>query len=110
MLAATDRVIELVRRAVLAGNLPDGAGLRITVERELGDTTTFGAMLAPCPQSTDTTLIFSQDVRLFLAPSASTKLSDKLLDVHVEANEVKFEVTDQQEPDEAAAAPRSFAG
>ena len=101
MLAVTDRVIELVRQAMLAGNLPDGAGLRITVERESGDTTTFGAMLAPSPHSTDKTLIFSRDVRLFLAPSVSARLSDKLLDVRVEPSEVKFAVTDQPEPDEA---------
>jgi hypothetical protein len=101
MLAVTDRVIELVRQAMLAGNLPDGAGLRITLERESGGTTTFGAMLTRRPQPADKTLIFSRDVRLFLAPSVSTRLSGKLLDVTVEPAKVVFALTDRQEPDQA---------
>ncbi|HYV14968.1 MAG TPA: HesB/YadR/YfhF-family protein [Conexibacter sp.] len=95
MLAITDSAADAIRGIVAAPGLPEGAGLRITLQGDSSaDATALEVTVAELPDASDQVLD-EEGARVFVEEQAVEMLDDKLLDAQVEGTRVGFTLMDQ---------------
>ncbi len=96
MLAITKEAAAAVDGIITARELPDEAGVRLTLEPGAENGEGAGAEirlnLAPGPESGDEVL---EEAPVFLEPAAASALEDKLLDAEVSGDQVRFAVREK---------------
>jgi Fe-S cluster assembly iron-binding protein IscA len=92
MLAVTENAAAVIRDLTGQQAVPDGSGLRITADPQVG-----GLILSLAPQpEEDDQVVDAAGARLFLDPGAAALLDDKALDAAIgDAGEVEFAVSEQ---------------
>jgi Fe-S cluster assembly iron-binding protein IscA len=92
-LQVSDTAAEVIGEMLVEMDLPEGAGLRITIEA--GDE--LNLSIEPEAQAGDRTTE-DHGVTLFLDEQAATELDDKVLDAHRHGDHAHFSIEDQQQP------------
>jgi Fe-S cluster assembly iron-binding protein IscA len=93
LLALTDSAVEAVKRIVSSSEEDPGGGIRVVAEQD-GVETRFQLSIVALP-SEDDAVIEEQGARVFLESKAAYLLDDKVLDAHVDQNQVAFKLDDQ---------------
>lgn len=83
MLALTDRAVGIIKQAVEANQLPNGAGVRITASTPPAEQSAYSVGLAEAPQLEDE-VVDVDGARVFLDEAASSRLDDKVLDAEID--------------------------
>jgi iron-sulfur cluster assembly protein len=89
MLAISENAAKAIRGLVAAPEVPDSAGLRITLP-PTGEAS-FELSVAATPAEDDE-IVEEQGAKVFLDPGAATLLEDKRLDAEVDAGQVTFAI------------------
>jgi iron-sulfur cluster assembly protein len=92
-LQLTDTAADVIGEMIVEMDLPEGAGLRITIEP--GDELSLS--VEPEGQAGDRTTE-AHGVTLFLDEQAATELDDKVLDAERHGDHAHFSIEDQQQP------------
>jgi Fe-S cluster assembly iron-binding protein IscA len=79
---------------VSAENAPEGAGVRISQGVGADGQPAIGLSLAPEPEAGDE-IVDDASVPVFLAPDVADLLDDKVLDAHVEGDQIAFQIGEQ---------------
>src|SRR5579859_1924816 len=97
MLALTDSAVGVIRDLTTQAGLPDGTGLRIAPQPDVGngESPAFALSLSQGPGAGDE-VIEAADTRVYLEPQVAQQLQDKVLDARIdEQGEVAFLVSPQ---------------
>ena len=95
MLAVTEEAATAIGGIITARELPDEAGVRLTLETVAADgggERELRMAIVEAPRSDDEVL---EGVPVFLEPEAAAALEDKLLDADVSGDQVQFAVRQQ---------------
>jgi iron-sulfur cluster assembly protein len=94
MLALTESAVEAVKGIVSSSEeAQKTGGLRLVAEQH-GEEANFELSVVALPGEDDQ-VVEEQGARVFLGPEAASLLEDKVLDAHVEQNQVSFTLADQ---------------
>jgi iron-sulfur cluster assembly protein len=91
MLAVTQDAALVIRGIVDAAELPEEAGLRITVEETAEGRVGLGLDLAAEPQADDE-VVDALGAQIFLEPDAAELLDDKVLDATLVDDRIAFAI------------------
>lgn len=94
MLAVSDNAAQAIEAILEHEQAPEGAGLRIGVVQDNGGGPAIGVGLAAGPQPTDQ-VVEKNGASVFVEDELSEPLDDKVLDTHVEGEQIAFTVREQ---------------
>lgn len=93
MLAVTQDAAIVIRGIVHSAELPEGSGLRITVEEADAERVGLGLDVVPEPDAEDQ-VVSALGASVFLDPGAAELLEDKVLDATLVDGTITFAVGD----------------
>lgn len=102
MLTITPQAVDAIKEIVVANDLPEGSGLRITAEED-GDEVSLELDFADGPQDEDE-IVEDGGARVFLDDTASTVLGNVELSVTPHGDHVHFEFNDRGASDNGSGA------
>ena len=94
MLTITPAAEEALDAVVSSEAAPDGAGVRISQGIGANGQPALGLMLTEAPEPGDE-VIEDASVPVYLAPEIAEVLDDKVLDAHLEGDQVAFQLTER---------------
>ncbi len=96
MLAITPDAADMIGKAIQES---EGAGVRISArpQRQNGKGPALSVDLVPAPEAGDQ-VVEAGSARLFVEPTAAPALDEKVLDVQVDAGEIRLALLEQGEP------------
>lgn len=94
MLAVSDNAAQAIGAILESEHAPEGAGLRIGVMDGNGSGPAIGVGLAAGPQPSDT-VVEHAGAQVFVEGDLTEPLDDKVLDTHIEGEQVAFTIREQ---------------
>jgi iron-sulfur cluster assembly protein len=95
MLAISESAAEAIRGLTAAPEVPDGTGLRISVQPQPEEGSAPLALSLAATPAEDDAVVEEEGAQVFLEPQAAELLDDKRLEADVEAGRVTFAIAQQ---------------
>jgi iron-sulfur cluster assembly protein len=96
MLTITSNAAEAIRAIVRSTDVPDDAGIRISIARQNGAEASLELAISAAPMEGDSVLEMN-GAHVFLDELAAAALDDKSLDAEMEDGEISFGIVEQEE-------------